>query len=136
MAYWLVKSDPSEYSWDKLVADAETDWTGVRNFQARKFLQEMKAGDPVLVYHTEDDKEIVGIAEVVAPAEQDPTDEEGKWVSVRLKAVKPVGRTLTLEEIRNTPGLSIMPLVEQPRLSVMPVTPAQWEAILKYTKTT
>lgn len=135
MAYWLVKSDPSEYSWDKFVADAETDWTGVRNFQARKFLQEMKAGDPVLVYHTEDDKEIVGIAEVVAPAKQDPTDEEGKWVSVRLKAVKPVGRTLTLEEIRNTPGLSIMPLVEQPRLSVMPVTLAQWEAILKYTKT-
>lgn len=135
MSHWLIKTDPSEYSWDRLIADGETDWTGVRNFQARKFLQEMKAGDDVLIYHTEDDKEIVGIAQVVAPAKQDPTDDEGKWVSVRLKAIKPVGRTLTLEEIRNTPGLSIMPLVEQPRLSVMPVTPAQWEAILKYTKT-
>lgn len=135
MLHWLIKTDPSEYSWDRLIADGETDWTGVRNFQARKFLQEMKAGDDVLIYHTEDDKEIVGIAQVVAPAKQDPTDDEGKWVSVRLKAIKPVGRTLTLEEIRNTPGLSIMPLVEQPRLSVMPVTPAQWEAILKYTKT-
>ena len=94
MAYWLVKSDPSEYSWDQLVQDGEADWTGVRNFQARKFLNEMAVGDPVLVYHTEDDKEIVGIAEVTAAAKQDPTDEEGKWVSVRLKAIKPVGRTL------------------------------------------
>lgn len=135
MPYWLVKSDPSEYSWDDLVRDGEADWTGVRNFAARKHLNEMNVGDSVLVYLSQDDKEIVGIAEVVEKAKQDPTDEEEKWVSVRLKAVKPVGRTLSLEEIRNTPGLSIMPLVEQPRLSVMPVTPAQWEAILKYTKT-
>ncbi len=135
MAYWLVKSDPSEYSWDDLVRDKEADWTGVRNFTARKHLNEMKPGDPVLVYHTQEDKEIVGIAEVAEAAKPDKTAEEGKWVSVRLKAIKPVGRTLTLEEIRNTPGLSIMPLVEQPRLSVMPVTPAQWVAILKYTKT-
>lgn len=116
-------------------SDVETDWTGVRNFQARKFLQEMQPGDDVLIYHTEDDKEIVGIAQVIQAAKPDPTDDEDKWVSVRMKAIKSVGRTLTLEEIRNTPGLSIMPLVEQPRLSVMPVTQAQWEAILKYTKT-
>ena len=135
MAYWLVKSDPSEYSWENLQADIEADWTGVRNFQARKFLKEMGIGDLVFVYHTEDDKEIVGIAEVVEPAKPDPTAEEGEWYSVRFKAVKPVGRTLGLEEIRNTAGLSIMPLVEQPRLSVMPVTPAQWADILKYTKT-
>lgn len=115
--------------------DSETDWTGVRNFQARKFLNAMAVGDPVLIYHTEDDREIVGIAEIVEAAKPDVTAEEGEWVSVRLKAVKPVGRTLTLDEIRNTAGLSIMPLVEQPRLSVMSVTPAQWEAILKYTKT-
>ena len=135
MAYWLVKADPSEYSWDHLMRDGETDWNGVRNFQARKFLNAMAVGDPVLMYHTEDDREIVGIAEVVNAAIPDRTAEEGEWVSVRLKAVKPVGRTLTLDEIRNTAGLSIMPLVEQPRLSVMSVTPAQWEAILKYTKT-
>lgn len=135
MPYWLIKSDPSEYSWDQLMLDSETDWTGVRNFQARKFLNAMAVGDPVLIYHTEDDREIVGIAEIVEAAKPDVTAEEGEWVSVRLKAVKPVGRTLTLDEIRNTAGLSIMPLVEQPRLSVMSVTPAQWEAILKYTKT-
>ncbi|MCC7522254.1 EVE domain-containing protein [Candidatus Uhrbacteria bacterium] len=135
MAYWLIKSDPSEYAWDQLVRDKEADWTGVRNFQARKFLNEMQPGDPILFYHTENDKEIVGIAEVIEPAKPDATAEEGNWVSVRIKAVKPVGRTLTLDEIRNTPGLSIMPLVEQPRLSVSPVTSAQWEAILKYTKT-
>lgn len=135
MAYWLVKADPSEYSWDQLMRDGETDWDGVRNFQARKFLSAMVVGDPVLVYHTEDDREIVGIAEVADIAKPDTTAEEGTWVSVRIRAVKPVGRTLTLDEIRNTAGLSIMPLVEQPRLSVMSVTPAQWEAILKYTKT-
>ena len=135
MAYWLVKADPSEYSWDHLMRDGETDWSGVRNFQARKFLNAMAVGDPVLMYHTEDDREIVGIAEVVNVAIPDVTAEEGEWVSVRIKAVKPVGRTLTLDEIRNTAGLSIMPLVEQPRLSVMSVTPVQWEAILKYTKT-
>jgi len=135
MSHWLVKSDPSEYSWDQMQSDVETDWTGVRNFQARKLLQQMQPGDDVLIYHTEDDKEIVGIAQVIQAAKPDPTDDENKWVSVRMKAIKSVGRTLTLEEIRNTPGLSIMPLVEQPRLSVMPVTQAQWEAILKYTKT-
>lgn len=135
MNYWLIKSDPSEYSWEYLVRDKEADWTGIRNFQARKFLNEMQIGDQVLFYHTENDKEIVGIAEVIEPAKPDPTADEGNWVSVRIKPVKPVGRTLTLDEIRNTAGLSIMPLVEQPRLSVSPVTPAQWEAILKYTKT-
>ncbi len=135
MSYWLIKADPSEYSWEQLTLDRETDWNGVRNFQARKCLNAMMMGDSVLVYHTEDDREIVGIAEVVEQAKPDETATDGEWVSVRIKAIKPVGRTLTLDEIRNTAGLSIMPLVEQPRLSVMSVTPAQWEAILKYTKT-
>ncbi len=136
MSYWLVKSDPSEYSWQDLVRDGEAEWTGIRNFGARNNLNAMKVGDGVLVYHSQEDKEIVGIAEVVREAQPDKTAEEGKWVSVKLKAVKPVGRGLSLEEIRNTPGLSIMPLVEQPRLSVSPVTEAQWQAIMKYTKTT
>ncbi len=135
MPYWLVKSDPSEYSWDDLARDKEADWTGIRNFEARNNLKGMALGDSVLVYHSQEDKEIVGIAEVVEVAKLDTTAKEGEWVSVRLKAIKPVGRTLTLDEIRNTPGLSIMPLVERPRLSVTPVTQAQWEAILKYTKT-
>ncbi|MCR4256625.1 MAG: EVE domain-containing protein, partial [Candidatus Uhrbacteria bacterium] len=132
MAHWLVKADPSDYSWEELERDEETEWTGIRNFQARNFLKEMQPGDPVFVYHSTEDKSVVGIAEIVREARQDPTDDEAKWVSVKLKAVKPVGRPLSLDEIRNTPGLSTMPLVEQPRLSVMPVTDAQWEAMLKY----
>ncbi len=136
MTQWLVKTDPSEYGWQDMVKDGETEWTGVRNFQARKFLREMSVGEMVLVYQSQEDKEIAGIAEVVRAAQPDPTAEKGDWVSVQLKAVKPVGRPLGLEEIRNTLGLSIMPLVEQPRLSVMPVTQAQWNDIMKYTKTT
>jgi predicted RNA-binding protein with PUA-like domain len=135
MKHWLVKSDPSEYSWQDLQKDGEAEWTGIRNFAARNNLNAMEVGDLVFVYHSQDDKEIVGIAEVMRKAQPDKTAEEGNWVSVKLKAVKPVTRPIGLEEIRNTPGLSIMPLVEQPRLSVSPVTEAQWEAILKYTKT-
>lgn len=135
MAHWLVKADPSDYSWEDLERDGETEWTGIRNFQARNFLKEMQPGDSVFVYHSTEDKSVVGIAEVVRSGQQDPTDEDDKWVSVKLKAVKSVGRLLSLDEIRNTPGLSNMPLVEQPRLSVMPVTDAQWEAMLKYSKT-
>lgn len=132
---WLVKADPSDYSWENLEKDGEAEWTGIRNFQARNNLNEMKVGDKVLVYHSQEDKSIVGIAEVIRAAAQDPTDEDKKWVSVKLKAVKPVGRPLSLDEIRNTHGLAVMPLVDQPRLSVMPVTDSQWEAILKYSKT-
>lgn len=132
---WLVKADPGDYSWENLEKDGEVEWTGIRNFQARNNLNEMKVGDKVLVYHSQEDKSIVGIAEVVRAAAPDPTDEDKKWVSVKLKAVKPVGRPLSLDEIRNTHGLAVMPLVDQPRLSVMPVTDAQWEAILKYSKT-
>ncbi len=135
MAYWLVKTDPSEYGWEDLLKEGEAEWTGIRNFQARNNLNGMKEGDKVLVYNSQEDKSIVGIAEVTRAAAQDPTDADNKWVSVKLKAVKPVGRPLSLDEIRNTHGLSVMPLVEQPRLSVSPVTDAQWEAIMKYTKT-
>ena len=132
---WLVKADPGDYSWENLEKDGEAEWTGIRNFQARNNLNEMKVGEKVLVYHSQEDKSIVGIAEVVRAAAPDPTDEEKKWVSVKLKAVKPVGRPLSLDEIRNTHGLAVMPLVDQPRLSVMPVTDSQWEAIMKYSKT-
>lgn len=136
MAYWLVKADPSDYAWEDLERDGETEWTGVRNFQARNALQEMKAGDLVAVYNSQEDKSIVGIAEVASAAMPDSTDDTGKWVSVKLKALQPVGRPLSLDEIRNTHGLAVLPLVDQPRLSVMPVTETQWEAIRKYSKTT
>lgn len=136
MAYWLLKTDPETYSWDTLVKDKETAWTGVRNFQARNNLRLMKPGDLAFIYHSQDDKDIVGVAEITAAAKPDPTAEEGDWVSVRIKALKPCGRSLSLEEIRNTPGLTTMPLITHSRLSVQPVTEAQWQAILKYTKTT
>lgn len=135
MPYWLLKSDPETYSWDDLVRDKETDWTGVRNFQARNNLRAMKVGDKAFVYHSQDDKEIVGIADIIETAKPDPTAEEGDWSSVRIKARAVCGRPLGLEEIRNTPGLNTMVLVTNSRLSVQPVTEAQWNAILKYTKT-
>ena len=135
MAYWLIKTDPKVYSWERLAQEGATSWDGVRNYQARNNLREMKVGDLAFVYDSGDDKEIRGIAEVTKEAYPDPSAEEGQWVSVGVKAIKPCTRPLQFEEIRNTYGLSVMPLVEQPRLSVHPVSEAQWQAILKYTKT-
>lgn len=136
MNYWLIKTEPEEYSWEQLVADKEAPWTGIRNYQARNHLKEMKVGDLVFVYHTGDEKEIKGIAEVTKEAHQDPTADSEAWVCVDVKAVKPVARTIGLEEIRNTHNLAVMPLVAQPRLSVMLITESQWNDVLKYTKTT
>jgi predicted RNA-binding protein with PUA-like domain len=133
--YWLLKTEPDEYSYDQLLAEKEGVWDGVRNFQARNFLQQMKVGDRALVYHSGDEKEIVGIAEITKEAFPDPSAEEGKWVAVGVKPVARVTRPLGLEEIRNTHGIAVMPLVSQPRLSVHPVTEDQWNAIMKYTKT-
>lgn len=135
MAYWLLKTDPETYSWEKLVAEGETDWTGVRNFQARNNLRQMKKGDFALIYHSQDDKEIVGVAEICSEAYPDPTAESGDWVSVKVRALKECPRHLGLEEIRNTPVLNVMPLVTQARLSVQPVSEVQWRDILRYTKT-
>lgn len=135
MAYWLLKSDPDTYSWDDLVRDKQTDWTGIRNFQARNNLRAMKVGDRAFIYHSQDDKDIVGLAEIIEAAKPDPTAEEGDWSSVKIKALGSCGRPLGLEEIRNTPGLNTMVLVSNSRLSVQLVTEAQWNAILKYTKT-
>lgn len=135
MAYWLLKTEPTVYSWERLAADRETSWDGVRNYQARNNLQAMKAGDRVFIYHSGDDKEIRGLAEIIKEAYPDPSAEEGAWVSVGIRAIVPVARTIGLDEIRNTHGLAVMPLVSQPRLSVQPVTEDQWNAILKYTKT-
>lgn len=136
MSYWLLKTEPAVYSWEHLAKDGETSWEGVRNYQARNNLRLMKVGDRAFIYHSGEDKEIRGICEIVREAFPDPSASEGDWVSVGIKAVKEVGRPLSLEEIRNTHGLSVMPLVTQSRLSVQPVTEDQWNAILKYTKTT
>lgn len=135
MAYWLLKTEPATYAWEQLEKDQATSWDGIRNYQARNNLKLMKSGDLAFVYHGGDDKEIRGIVEIVREAYPDPTATEGQWVSVGVKAVKPVGRPIGLEEIRNTPGLMVMPLVTQARLSVQPVADFQWRDILKYTKT-
>ena len=135
MAYWLLKSDPETYSWEDLVRDRETDWTGVRNFQARNNLKLMKKGDVAFIYHSQEERQIVGIAEIIESAVSDATAIEGAWVSVRVRARCPCGRPLSLDEIRQTPGLNTMPLVTHSRLSVQPVTEVQASAILKYTKT-
>ena len=135
MAYWLLKTEPLVYSWEQLLKDKETSWDGVRNYQARNNLREMKVGDRAYIYHSGDDKEIRGVVEITREAYPDPSATEGDWVSVGVRAVASVGRAIGLEEIRNTHGLVVMPLVTQPRLSVQPVTESQWQDLLKYTKT-
>ena len=131
MAYWLIKSEPSAYSWDQLVKDKKTSWTGVRNFQAQINLKAMKTGDRAFFYHSGEGKEIVGIAEVVKTAYPDATDKEGKSVTVDFKAVEPVKKKVTLAEIKADPKFKEMKLVRQSRLSVSPVSDEHWKALMK-----
>lgn len=129
-AHWLVKSEPSTYSWDDLVREGGTRWDGVRNPVARGHLAAMKKGDLVLVYHSGEGKCVVGIARVAREAYPDPTSADGKWTAVDLEPVKPLKRPVTLAEIRGERALGDLPLVRQPRLSVMPVPKAQYERLL------
>lgn len=131
MAYWLIKSEPSAYSWDQLVKDKKTSWTGVRNFQAQINLKAMKAGDRCFFYHSGEGKEIVGIAEVVKAAYPDATDKDGKSVTVDVKAVEPVRTPVTLAAIKADPKFKEMKLVRQSRLSVSPVGDEHWKLLLK-----
>ena len=131
MAYWLIKSEPSAYSWDQLVKDKKTSWTGVRNFQAQINLKAMKVGDRAFFYHSGEGKEIVGIAEVVKTAYPDATDKDGKSITVDFKAVEPVKKKVTLAEIKADPKFKEMKLVRQSRLSVSPVSDEHWKALLK-----
>lgn len=134
MNYWLVKQEPTAYSWDDFVKDGKTAWTGVRNFQARNNLRSMKAGDRVLFYHSVTDKAIIGEAEVVRESFTDPTATEGNWIAVELKPIKTLRRRVSLEEIRADKKLSQLALVRSPRLSVMPVTADEYRAILALSK--
>lgn len=129
--YWMVKQEPEGYSWDDLVRDGRTDWTGVRNFQARNNLRQMKAGDSVLFYHSGAVKSVVGIAEVAKSAYPDPTADDPQWVAVDIKPVKPLKTAVSLAEIRSEPALSNMALIRQSRLSVMPVTKEEFKTIVK-----
>jgi len=132
MNYWLVKSEPESYSWDDLNKKGEDIWDGIRNYQARNFLKEMKLGDLVLFYHSGKPKEIVGIAKVSEEAFPDPNDKEDKgWVAVKLKPSKALPKPLTLEQIKTEDQLSTLLLIKQSRLSVMPVEKSQFDHIIK-----
>jgi len=131
MNYWLVKSEPSTYSWDQFVKDKKTSWDGVRNYGARNNLRSMKKGDEVLYYHSNEGMEIVGIAKVVRESYQDPTTEDKNWVVVDLKPLKKLKNAVTLAEIKNDSTLSNMELVRISRLSVQKVNPVEWSKIMK-----
>jgi predicted RNA-binding protein with PUA-like domain len=135
MAHWLLKSEPSTYSWDQLVKDKHTSWTGVRNPQAQLNLKAMKAGDRCFFYHSGEGKEIVGICEVVKPAYPDPTDKAGKAITVDIKAVQPVKQAVTLAAIKADPKFKDFKLVRQSRLSVVPVSDEHWKLIQKMSDT-
>jgi predicted RNA-binding protein with PUA-like domain len=131
MAYWLVKSEPDAFSWEQQVANGVEPWTGVRNHMAKNNLKAMKRRDRAFFYHSNIGKEIVGVVEVAREAYPDPTAEEGDWVCVDMKALRPMKRPVTLAEIKADKTLSDFPLVRMSRLSVMPVTPEQWKYICK-----
>ena len=131
MQYWLVKSEPVKYSWEKFNQDGRTYWDGVRNYQARNNLREMKDGDLVLYYHSNEGKAVVGIAKVVREAYQDPTTDDKNWVVVDLVPVEGVKRPVTLEQIKADPQLSDISLVRQGRLSVMPLKAVEFDRILE-----
>ena len=136
MQHWLVKQEPEDYSWADFVADGQTAWTGVRNFQARKNLRAMKPGDLALYYHSGLEKAVVGIARVEKEAYRDPTADEGDWVAVDLKPVKAVNQPVSLAAVKAEPALSNIALVRQGRLSVSPLNREQFQHILKMGQTT
>jgi len=128
--FWLVKQEPSSYSWSDFTAEGETNWTGVRNYTARNNLRRMKRGDEVLFYHSGAEKAVVGIAKVTRGAYPDPTAREGDWSAVDLAPTKPLRRPVTLHQIKSAAGLKKIQLVRQSRLSVMPVTDGEFRAII------
>ncbi|MBS1780504.1 MAG: EVE domain-containing protein [Bacteroidetes bacterium] len=131
MNYWLVKSEPFKYSWDQFVKDGKTHWDGVRNYAARNNLKAMAKGDHVLFYHSNEGLAIVGIAEVVTTAYQDPTTDDPNWVVVDLKPLQAIPKPVTLEAIKADPAFADMDLVRLSRLSVGTVKPAEYKKILK-----
>ena len=129
-AHWMVKQEPETYSWEDFVRDGSTDWTGVRNYQARNSLREMKTGDQVLFYHSGKDKAVVGLAEVVHGPYEDPTADDAQWVAVDLKPIKAFAKPVPLPAIRYDKRLSGLPLIKQSQLSVMPLTRDEFEILV------
>ena len=131
MNYWLVKQEPESYSWTDFLRDGRTAWTGVRNYQARNNLRDMKAGDHVFFYHSVSEKQIVGIAKVAKAAYADPTADEPGWLCVDLVPLETLAHPVTLAAIKADPLLATMPLLRQARISVTPLTHAHYTRVLK-----
>ena len=129
--YWMVKQEPTAYAWSDFVKDGRAEWTGVRNFQARNNLRAMRQGDLVLYYHSVVGKEVVGIAKVARTAYPDPTATEGDWSCVELVPVKALAHPVSLETIKAAPQLADLPLLRQSRLSVLPLSTAQYAEIVR-----
>jgi predicted RNA-binding protein with PUA-like domain len=131
MAYWLLKSEPGTWSWDDQVAKGNTgeEWDGVRNYQARNNMREMKLGDLGFFYHSVNEKQIVGVVEICAESHPDSTTDDPRWDCVDVKAVAPFPRPVTLAEVKAEPRLSELALVRQSRLSVVPVAEVEWRLI-------
>ncbi len=131
-SYWLLKTEPGTYSFKQLQKDESTNWSGVRNFQARNNIREMKEGDIALIYHSGDERAVVGIAQVSrAPYPDLDPKKPGDWVQVDLVPTRPLKRSVSLTEIKATPALATLPLIKQSRLSVMPITKAHFDKIVK-----
>lgn len=131
MAYWIVKSEPGDWSWDMQIKEGRTYWDGVRNYQAANNLRAMKVGDQCMFYHSVKEKRIVGIMEVTHEAVPDPKDPTGHFVMVDMKTLKPVPHPITLEQIKSDPALNHLALVRQSRLSVIPVDEKAWRRLLE-----
>lgn len=131
MNHWLFKSEPSTWSWDQQVAkgDAGEEWDGVRNYQARNFMRMMKVGDRGFFYHSQTEKAVVGIVEVITEAHPDSTTDDERWECVDIKAIGPVQTPVTLEMVKADPRLEEMALIRNSRLSVQPVTEAEWAVV-------
>jgi len=128
--FWLMKSEPDVYGWDHLVAEREGTWDGVRNYRARNNLAAMKVGDRAFFYHSNIGKEIVGVVEITAAGFPDPSDDTGKWTSVKVRPVEKLPRPVTLTEIKADPALSEIEVIKQSRLSVAEIRPDEWRHIL------
>ncbi len=137
MAYWLFKSEPSTWSWDQQVARGDTgeEWDGVRNYQARNFMRQMAVGDLGFFYHSQKEKAVVGIVQVIAQAHPDSTTDDDRWDCVDIKAIAPMVQPVTLEMVKSDPNLAQMALVKSSRLSVQPVTDSEWARVLELGQT-
>ncbi|TNJ45497.1 EVE domain-containing protein [Phaeobacter sp. B1627] len=137
MAFWLFKSEPNTWGWDDQVAkgDAGEEWDGVRNYQARNFMREMQLGDRGFFYHSLKEKSVVGIVEICATAHPDSKTDDPRWECVDIKAVRPFAKPVSLDEIKSNPALSEMVLVRNSRLSVQPVSDAEWQEVCRMGQT-